>query len=399
MNTKRLALVLVVILLLGAVAAASASSPLSVRVTVDKEHVRVGDTVRVSWTLSGGAPPYSSWIEWNNIWTHDTDYEVNTGPQKSKGTCSFKVKPGMLPRFTFDVWLFDQKYHDNPKKVSSQSLGINIINLDGWDSDGTTKITLDKNFMHAGETITATVDRSFAISQNSYYGFYYQWLTVDARGNESLTETVEVPYGQHRTVLRFTPREGVGGQLRVYAHEPKFPDDFSTVLYRSSAFTILQGTQGGTSQNPMPARQVAARIGTPASLKQDMATRSGPDIHYTEELGVMPRNTEITLIETVTTGVPWGLVEFYREGVKVRAYTGMKRISAHGPVAQGTLDYYEVVLSQNTEVYYGPGYNYGRRSDTVRAGTTLRVFGAENGFTICDYKSRDGWVRAYFPVI
>ncbi len=142
-----------------------------------------------------------------------------------------------------------------------------------------------------------------------------------------------------------------------------------------------------------------ARAYTPASLNQRMATRSGPGTQYTEELGIMPENTEIKLIEFVTTGVPWGLVEFYRNGVKVRAYTGMKRINAHGPVAQGTLDYYEVVLSRDTPVYYGPGYDFGQRKDTVRAGTTLRVFGSENGFIICDYKSGKEWVRAYFPEI
>lgn len=138
---------------------------------------------------------------------------------------------------------------------------------------------------------------------------------------------------------------------------------------------------------------------TPASLNQRMSTRSGPGTQYTEELGTLPQDTQIMLVESVTTGVPWGLVEFYRNGVKVRAYTGMKRINAYGPVAQGTLDYDEVVLSRSTEVYYGPGYDYGQRKETVPAGTTLRVFGSENGFSLCDYRSGNQWVRAYFPQI
>jgi len=149
--------------------------------------------------------------------------------------------------------------------------------------------------------------------------------------------------------------------------------------------------------NPGPTS--SPRTYTPASLNQQMSTRSGPGTQYTEELGTFPQNTEIMLVESVTTGVPWGMVEFYWKGMKHRAYTGMKRINAYGPVAQGTQDYYEVVLSQTTSVYYGPGYDYAQRKDAVRAGTTLRVYGSENGFSMCDYKSGKQWVRAYFPVI
>ncbi len=139
---------------------------------------------------------------------------------------------------------------------------------------------------------------------------------------------------------------------------------------------------------------------TPASLNQRMATRSGPGTKYTEELGTLPQDTNIVLIETVTTyGTPWGLVEFYRNGLKYRAYTGMKRINAYGPVAQGMLDYYEAILSRATAVYYGPGFDYVQREGKVPAGTLLRVYGTENGFALCDYETGGKWVRAYFPAI
>ena len=131
-----------------------------------------------------------------------------------------------------------------------------------------------------------------------------------------------------------------------------------------------------------------------------MATRSGPGTKYTEELGTLPQNTPITLIEYVTTGgTPWGLVEFYKGGQKYRAYTGMKRITASGPVPQGTLDYFDAALTLTTDVYYGPGYDYARRGKAVFAGTPLRVYGFENGFALCDYQSGSQWVRAYFPGI
>lgn len=142
------------------------------------------------------------------------------------------------------------------------------------------------------------------------------------------------------------------------------------------------------------------RIPTPASLNQRMATRSGPGTKYTEELGTLPQDTVITLIETVTThGTPWAMVEFNRNGMRYRAYTGMKRINAYGPVAQGTLEYYETILPTVTVVYYGPGYDYAQRMGKVPAGTLVQVYDTENGFTLCDYQSDGKWVRAYFPML
>lgn len=93
-----------------------------------------------------------------------------------------------------------------------------------------------------------------------------------------------------------------------------------------------------------------------------------------------PQNTEIMPVESVTTGVPWGMVEFDWNGQKYQAYTGMKRINTYGPVAQGTQPYDEATLSQTTPVFCGPGYDYALRKDAVRTGTLLRAYGIENGF-------------------
>ena len=131
-----------------------------------------------------------------------------------------------------------------------------------------------------------------------------------------------------------------------------------------------------------------------------MATRCGPGTKYTEELGTLPRSTAITLIETVTTrGTPWGMVEFMKNNKKYRAYTGMKRIDAYGPLVYGNDQGTAQILTLTTDVYYGPGYDYAKRKDAVFAGTQLYVFGFENGFYLCDYQQGDKWVRAYFPVI
>ena len=215
-----------------------------------------------------------------------------------------------------------------------------------------------------------------------------------------LSQSSEVYYGPGYNYAQRQKRVPAGSWLRVYDSE----NGFTLCDYQQDGKWVrgyLPGIpQGGQSYTePAPQPSYSYSYGTPASLNQRMATRSGPGTQYTEELGTMPQETAITLIEYVTTGVPWGLVEFYRNGQKVRAYTGMKRINAYGPVAQGTQDYYELSLSQSTDVYYGPGYDYARRAESVGRGTLLRVYGYENGFAICDYKRGTSWVRAYFPVI
>ncbi len=192
-----------------------------------------------------------------------------------------------------------------------------------------------------------------------------------------------------------------GSWLRVFTHE----NGFILCDYQQDGKWVrgyLPGPlEGGPSYPPPTAEPYyPATPYTPASLNQRMATRSGPGTQYTEELGTLPQSTDIALIEYVTTnGTPWGMVEFYKNGMKHRAYTGMKRINAYGPVGQGTLEYFEVHLSQATAVYYGPGFDYAQRQGTVPAGTLLRLYDFENGFAMCDYQSAGKWVRAYFPAL
>lgn len=152
---------------------------------------------------------------------------------------------------------------------------------------------------------------------------------------------------------------------------------------------------------PVPGPAPSGNTGyTPAVLNQRMATRSGPGTKYTEELGTLPKDTNITLIQAVTTnGTPWGEVEFRRNGMLYRAYTGMKRINAMGTFAQGDNSYYDAVLSQPQSAYYGPGYQYALRKGAPAPGTPLRVFRVENGFYQVDYQSGSNWVRAWLPGI
>lgn len=246
------------------------------------------------------------------------------------------------------------------------------------------------------------------INNGMKYRAYTGMKRIDAYGSVAqgtlnyyevfLSQNSPVYYGPGYEYAR-RQKDAPMGKLRIYSNE----NGFFLCDYEQDgkwARGYLPGWTGNGQFYPSPA-QVWDNpyYHTPAALNQRMATRSGPGTQYTEELGTMPQSTQITLIEYVTTSVPWGLVEFYKNGMKVRAYTGMKRIDAYGPVAQGTKDYHEVVLSKSTAVYYGPGYDYAMRKESVEAGTLLRVFGYENGFTLCDYHNGKHWVRAYFPEI
>ena len=233
--TKRLILTLIATAMLAGAVGASAAHPLTVTVTVDKTQVRVGDTVKVIWLVNGGKNPFS-WIYWDGIWTDDT----LMGNQGNRYHSVFEVRPGMISPFSFRIETYDEGAHqEKPHNVLSSVLGLDIVNLDGWDEEVSTRIELDKEYLRVGETVTATVYRSFHAPANDYLGFLYEWLLVDSKGNETLTELKEAPFGEHATALHFTPTKGVGGQLRVYAYEPKFTDDTTTHLYRSTFFTIV----------------------------------------------------------------------------------------------------------------------------------------------------------------
>jgi len=175
-----------------------------------------------------------------------------------------------------------------------------------------------------------------------------------------------------------------------------------------ASYNNLLADLGLSSANTYPTSPAASsryspayslRSGISATLTMKLATRLGPGTAYSEELGTMPQSTAITVIEQVMThGVAWALVDFTYKGVRYRAYTGMKRISAAQSVPWGNEDATSGVTLQQTEAYYGPGYDYARHPSDVPASTALSIYGVENGFAICDFERDDTWIRAYVPL-
>lgn len=142
-----------------------------------------------------------------------------------------------------------------------------------------------------------------------------------------------------------------------------------------------------------------AMAGVSAKLNQKMATRSGPGTKYTEELGTMPITTDITVIAQVETGgTVWYQVEFRYNSMLYRAYTGKKRVNAYGTIPWQENDYTSDTTISSVKPYYGPGEGYAQRSKGVSSGTSVRVYGVEGDWAMCDYKEGKRWVRAYINV-
>lgn len=142
-----------------------------------------------------------------------------------------------------------------------------------------------------------------------------------------------------------------------------------------------------------------ALAAVPGALNQQMATRSGPGTKYTEELGTLPSSTDITVTAQVeTAGTIWYQVEFRESGRLYRAYTGKKRVNAYGSIPWESNEYSEDVTTASVKPYYGPGGQYAQRRKTVDRGTTVRVYGVEGDWAMCDYREDSRWARGYISV-
>lgn len=144
-----------------------------------------------------------------------------------------------------------------------------------------------------------------------------------------------------------------------------------------------------------------ASAGVKGTLNDKMATRSGPGTKYTEELGTLPKDTSITVIaQAETNGTVWYQVEFTRNQKLYRCYTGKKRVnvSSSSSIPWESPDYTEDTLIAGADAYYGPGTNYAKRKSGVYKNSTVRVFGVEGEWALCEYKEGSKWARGYIHV-
>lgn len=133
---------------------------------------------------------------------------------------------------------------------------------------------------------------------------------------------------------------------------------------------------------------------------QKLAFRTGPNTKYVE-LYTLSQSTAITAIEYEEgNGVTWVLVEFYKDGQRVRAYTGLKRMTVQGEIPWANHAYSPVIVNAAGQVYAAPGYDGAYRGKVIE-GETVEFLRYDGEFAYIEFydgtnkaPSR-GWIPAW----
>ncbi len=244
---------------------ACAAEPLKVEAKVDKTTVRAGDTITVTWTVSGGNKPDLGELIWNVISPVDV-YGEN-------GTAKLTVRQGMHPWISFFIDVSDRS--GNNARFHSDDLGINIVNLDGWKYGGKAfHIQLDKQAVKRGEPITATVTQQFNIGQGTYVNYTYQWYTGNSHVDEEpKTILREVPWNKYQQTFTFTPKTGNHGFLEVTSDLGSWNGE-KTSFY-SEYFTILDAD---TPTCTIKLDKTEVNVGQPLTAEYAMQNHDGSSV-------------------------------------------------------------------------------------------------------------------------
>lgn len=129
---------------------------------------------------------------------------------------------------------------------------------------------------------------------------------------------------------------------------------------------------------------LAASADIYVTLKERIATRSGPGTQYVETASYFTAGTRVLARSKVwdnTNEIWWVQVEFEYQGDKVRVYTGSWRlnidlqyVAEEVPLDYGTLTTY-------ADCFFGPWYSgFHPWPDTLEAGTGVTIYEVEDGF-------------------
>lgn len=236
MMRKILALLLCCCLLSGLFGLALAQEPLQVIFSTEQTSVRVGDTVKVNWTIVGGQAPFECVLFWNAIQIGD-DYQEYDG---RNGSAEFVVREGMQQEITFALSVTANNQAHLTKSFASSDQGIVINNLDGWPYGKTdTFVTLEHSCVQVGKPIRATIYKAYDIGAGGYMGGYAQFETFVSKGRASQSKKMPLLY-QYRQEVSFTPSKGIYGHLKVVADAYSSADITPTSTITSDRFAILK---------------------------------------------------------------------------------------------------------------------------------------------------------------
>ena len=144
---------------------------------------------------------------------------------------------------------------------------------------------------------------------------------------------------------------------------------------------------------------LAAYAEATASLREKMASRSGPGTKYSEELGTLNAGLQITVLGQIeTNGTNWYHVEFARSDKLYRCYILAARVDASGYIPWENDYYTEDTTLRSATAYYGPGEQYAARRPRLDVHTAVRVFAVEGEWALCEFRDDWRWARGYVNV-
>ena len=134
--------------------------------------------------------------------------------------------------------------------------------------------------------------------------------------------------------------------------------------------------------------------GVRAIPNQKLSFRTGPNTAY-GELYTVSQDTPIVALELENgNGVTWVLVEFEYMGSRVRAYTGLKRMSLTGYVPYASHDALSRHLVSDAEVYAAPDMQATVRA-WLPAGMSVTFLGFEGNYCFIEYTYAGELNRGY----
>jgi len=153
----------------------------------------------------------------------------------------------------------------------------------------------------------------------------------------------------------------------------------------------------------------AASYGCDAYLKMALATRTGPGTWYDEPgtfFGSTYKETSVRVLSKAwddRNSIWWLQVEFYRNSMLYRAYTGLKRVEIDINDVPEEKVLGTAVTQRASAGYWGPGTDYAASQYDIPSGISVTVLDVENNYAQIEfydgrtadrsYARRRAWIR------
>lgn len=161
---------------------------------------------------------------------------------------------------------------------------------------------------------------------------------------------------------------------------------------------------------PMPTQAVQtlppgydATVGISATLKQRIATRTGPGNEYDEPGSFFTTGAPVQVLTKVydfENDLYWLQLEFVYSGEKLRGYTPHTRVDVDVNMVPNEDAPTKARIVQRTPNYYGPGTDFKAHTDTIIEGTSGLICAQERGYVLFEWYDyyqnlkRRAWIPA-----